>query len=65
MPTKSRGLSFERRAKSRPKPISQVKLEQDLEMKRREEEADNAKQFVANKVTYFWHFYVAGTALLL
>lgn len=51
VPTKSQGFAFERRAHSRPKPIAQVKLEQDLEMKRREEEAEHAKRFVANEVS--------------
>lgn len=65
MPTKSQGFSFERRARSRPKPISQIKLEQDLEMKRREEEVDNAKQFVANKVNLYCILDVAGIASLV
>jgi hypothetical protein len=48
--TKSRSFGFEVRAKARPKSISQVKMEQDLEMKRREQEAEHALRFVANKV---------------
>eukprot|EP00892_Ulva_mutabilis_P008663 jgi/Ulvmu1/6169/UM028_0025.1 len=50
VPTKSRGFTFERRARTRSKPISQVKMEQDLEMKRREEEAENSHRFVPHEV---------------
>jgi len=50
VPTKSRGFTFERRSKTRSKPISQVKLEQDLEIKRREEQAKHELCFVAAEV---------------
>lgn len=49
-PTKPKEMGFEARAKARAKPISQVKLEQDLEIQRREQEAAYAFRFVANKV---------------
>jgi len=49
-PTKPIAMAFEQRAKERPKPISQIKLEQDLELRRREEEAAYAFRFVPNKV---------------
>jgi hypothetical protein len=50
---KDRAFQFEKRAASRPKPIAQVKLEQDLEMKRRKEAAEYAVRFTANQVCYF------------
>lgn len=46
----SHKFGFEERARSRPKPIAQAKLEQDLEAKRREEEAVYAHGFTANEV---------------
>lgn len=51
MPAKSKTFGFEKRAQSRPKPIAQVKMEQDLEMKRRKDEKEAAKTFKANKVS--------------
>lgn len=38
------------RAQNRPKPIQQVKLEQSLEVERREGEAAYARRFAACKV---------------
>lgn len=49
-PTRSKTFGFEKRAQSRPKPIAQVKMEQDLEMKRRKSEKEATQKFKANKV---------------
>jgi hypothetical protein len=50
VPTRPKTFGFEKRAQARPKPIAQVKMEQDLEMRRREEEIESSKKFKANKV---------------
>lgn len=50
-PARSKTFGFEKRAKSRPKPIAQVKMEQDLEMKRREGEKETTNRVKANKVS--------------
>jgi hypothetical protein len=55
----SRSFGFEERARARPKPISQVKLEQDLEIKRRQVEAIHNFKFVANTVRWAWPSWAA------
>jgi hypothetical protein len=50
VPARPKTFGFEERAKLRPKPISQVKMEQDLELKRRNEEKEATQTFKANKV---------------
>lgn len=54
-PTRSKTFGFEKRAQMRPKPISQVKMEQELEMKRRREEKETAKKFKAKEVSRGTH----------
>lgn len=49
----------------RPKTIAQVKLEQELEMKRRQEEADCSVRFVANKVRARMHPSTGGRHYML
>ncbi len=49
-PTVPRGFGFEERAAARPKPISTVKLEQDLELRRQEDEAAKRYRFRANPI---------------
>jgi hypothetical protein len=41
---------FEARARRRPKPLAQVKLEQELEIRRRDEDAAFCRRFAARKV---------------